>query len=100
MLKYGWTAWGVVALAVAGGPVRAGGPAPEASEVPGPGRGACGSCSPCGERGSCISRLVAFLTFCPEKGKGCCNGECEHCPPPLYAFFPCTGCGAGGGVTG
>jgi hypothetical protein len=100
MLKYGWIAWGVFALAVAGGSVRAEESAPEVSDVPVPAGSTCDSCSSCGGRGGCFSRLVAFLTFCPEKGKACCNGGCERCPPPLYAFFPCTGCGADGGVTG
>src|SRR5436853_6385878 len=99
MLKNGWIAWGLFALAVAGS-ARADGPAPEATDTAAPACNSCGNCSSCGDRGGCIGRLVAFLTFCPEKGKACCGGECEQCPPPLYAFFPCTGCGAGGGVTG
>lgn len=95
MLKHGWIAWGVMALAVSGGPARADEPAPEGTEAAA-GGDTNDSCASCGERGSCISRLVAFLSFCPEKAKPCCSGECERCPPPLYTFFPCTGCGSGG----
>jgi hypothetical protein len=119
MRKLIWVAFSTAALAFTGGVSRAEEPAlPETTlpsvgvAVPVPGEpvitdaavGAhcptcgdamCGGdCSNCGKRQKRCARFLDWLIYIPlDHGKTKCCSCCDSCPPPAWAFFPCTSSG-------